>query len=57
MQSKESFIKSQETVVNGMRNSMKRQPGISEADMIPQYKETVKEKNRQIKVDSIKSRA
>ena len=40
-----------------MRNSMKRQPGISEADMIPQYKETVKEKNRQIKVDSIKSRA
>ena len=29
---------------------MKRQPGISEAEMITQYQETVKEKGNQLKV-------
>lgn len=35
---------------------MKRLPGISEADMISQYKETVKEKNNQLKVELTSSR-
>ena len=32
---------------------MKRQPGISEAEMISQYKDTVNEKNQQLKVITI----
>lgn len=53
VKAKESYITSQEKVINDIRNAMKRQPGISEAEMIGQYKETVVEKDKQLKVRAI----
>lgn len=44
------IIKSQDKTIGNLRDVMKRQPGISEAEMITQYQETVKEKGNQLKV-------
>lgn len=43
-------VKQQDKIIQSLRDSMKRQPGISEAEMISQYQKTVKEKNNQLKV-------
>lgn len=53
VKAKEEVIESQENIVKELREAMKRQPGISEAEMITQYQETVKEKNQQLKVDNL----
>ena len=47
---KQQVIDEQDRMINVLRNSMKRQPGIYEAEMINQYQETVKEKTHQLLV-------
>merc|ERR1719240_2587774 len=50
---KDLIIKAQDKTIQNLRDVMKRQPGISEAEMITQYQDTVKEKANQLKaIDS-----
>jgi len=50
---KDLIIKAQDKTIQNLRDVMKRQPGISEAEMITQYQDTVKEKGNQLKaIDS-----
>ena len=46
---KDLIIKAQDKTIQNLRDVMKRQPGISEAEMITQYQDTVKEKSNQLK--------
>merc|ERR1719240_1275024 len=53
VKSKDLIIKGQDKTIQNLRDVMKRQPGISEAEMLGQYQETIKEKNNQLKaIDS-----
>lgn len=48
--SKDLVINTQEQTVNNLREVMKRQPGLAEAEMISHYQQVIKGKTRKLKV-------